>query len=1123
VQSGFIGDKDKGQSHLPCIHHNSAAVSDDAIERASARARGATAGSWTVSQEPVFATVFARSVAVIEGWVAEAPDHLRERNLLHLQEALQQELKRYEAERKDEAHFLEQLQQPSAGGKATSSKSAGRGKQKTGSSVLDSRLVQFYHKELSAIVRRRAYLVEACSAIKLFMDPCAAGPTVEGESSGQATANRASLQGEQNEREQAQEKEKGRSMGRSAGSAVGSASDCGIRDSIDERLRSARNGLIVMVQGALEMLHEHQLASHLACGFERRQETGNKSGKSIVVYPGRFSACREPETRDERSSECIMGPVIVSQKVESAIEACLEYLRGVKRMLDRTTHILLSGEVLGNFDLASTEELAQALDSSENNVECLMRMVLAGQGMRQACEIQFASNPAQSIGWLTHPIATMHKSVEDAVNDCKGVCRAVDLVLDNSVTNAVILAGAWKNLTDLVNERSDMNTGQDVPCGGTNQEAESRSEVARDGGAGRCGEGVSGAMCSNPVGCRKIELLLASACAHMRVQHPSVRRVAVVNLSHQQSFRNPCRNEEDFLVVHACPALSKPTSEGTIPQGNSFAGASTKDQQAAAKQATEGKELERASRSQEKAKESHGQEEMPMTGTRVQNGEKAGQNLTQESLGSRSDFTSESAESEGNSASVCNSAQADDERQGRVSSAKISADLQAFRPEFIFVVFDQASRHRLMGNFACEEGTKDQTFSEQDSWQALCSLCGHIVKEAAVMCEGNLIFLEASNNVKQSRGTKGRDFLERLRSVGSVLEAALGRVCDVPAGPGAKQHGEEASFLPWPMPFKASAVERKELAGRMVNDRADAGFDRTGITFETLQGTPKVANVPRQHGAALISEKVQSSTLDAESAKSHQQDSGGPSSSMENVRGGTQINDVQASEPSSAAKDLHRRSPPAAEQGIKKGLSGVAIQRKYEGNGLVAVEGKQLRAIKPHDAAIEVLRGKPEGLCLEDIVLLCQQLPRELDLGSTLPGTQRIDARSALRHALTAGCSAVGERPYRRPAAFRRVGDRFQLLQEAGRMGGEMTGRTATHKAFQSRDDGKQGHRASNSNASNSVNRGSTQVGAKGSGGANAGGKKQSQCICKCMCKLRGLTCFVCWTSCLSVWACVNM
>ena len=105
----------------------------------------------------------------------------------------------------------------------------------------------------------------------------------------------------------------------------------------------------------------------------------------------------------------------------------------------------------------------------------------------------------------------------------------------------------------------------------------------------------------------------------------------------------------------------------------------------------------------------------------------------------------------------------------------------------------------------------------------------------------------------------------------------------------------------------------------MVNDRADAGFDRTGITFETLQGTPKVANVPRQHGAALISEKVQSSTLDAESAKSHQQDSGGPSSSMENVRGGTQISDVQASEPSSAAKDLHRRSPPAAEQGIKKG------------------------------------------------------------------------------------------------------------------------------------------------------------------------------------------------------------
>ena len=55
--------------------------------------------------------------------------------------------------------------------------------------------------------------------------------------------------------------------------------------------------------------------------------------------------------------------------------------------------------------------------------------------------------------------------------------------------------------------------------------------------------------------------------------------------------------------------------------------------------------------------------------------------------------------------------------------------------------------------------------------------------------------------------------------------------------------------------------------------------------------------------------------------------------------------------------------------------------------------GKQLRAIKPHDAAIEVLRSNAQGLTLDEILVLCQQLPRKLDLGNSRPGTSGMNAR----------------------------------------------------------------------------------------------------------------------------------
>jgi hypothetical protein len=108
--------------------------------------------------------------------------------------------------------------------------------------------------------------------------------------------------------------------------------------------------------------------------------------------------------------------------------------------------------------------------------------------------------------------------------------------------------------------------------------------------------------------------------------------------------------------------------------------------------------------------------------------------------------------------------------------------------------------------------------------------------------------------------------------------------------------------------------------------------------------------------------------------------------------------------------------------------------RAADDGSAAGAAGKQLRAIKPHDAAVEVLRGKPEGLTLDEIVRNCQHLPRKLDVGNSRPGTQGMDARGALRHALTAGCTSSSQVSSRkRVAAFTKSGDRYLLLQEFGR------------------------------------------------------------------------------------------
>lgn len=53
----------------------------------------------------------------------------------------------------------------------------------------------------------------------------------------------------------------------------------------------------------------------------------------------------------------------------------------------------------------------------------------------------------------------------------------------------------------------------------------------------------------------------------------------------------------------------------------------------------------------------------------------------------------------------------------------------------------------------------------------------------------------------------------------------------------------EGSFLPWPVPYHCSAVQRKQLLQRAAQDASARAardeIDRTTIVFETVHGAPK--------------------------------------------------------------------------------------------------------------------------------------------------------------------------------------------------------------------------------------------------------------------------------------------
>ncbi len=450
------------------------------------------------------------------------------------------------------------------------------------------------------------------------------------------------------------------------------------------------------------------------------------------------------------------------------------------------------------------------------------------------------------------------------------------------------------------------------------------------------------------------------------------------------------------------------------------------------------------------------------------------------------------------------------------------AALRAFGPDFIFVVYDKWSRDRVAGVEGVYKKRPTSANLEEEAWHKLSRLCRRVAQAAAELCNGNIIFLEALPAARvrdKGLGFMGQqpllqaqaqahtheggeqqhthEWLSHVRTTSSVVEAMLSSSSFQPAvaehEPADSEDESEGSFLPWPVPYHCSAVQRKQLLQRAAQDASARAardeIDRTTIVFETVHGAPKPCCDAHRPGgtrhdaanrtasdmaldsprAAVVSQYLDTQCRDEASSYSPGGGGGGACASAHRVSvGQDQDASTHRSTHLGGAVECDRAtrgSQVVAADGGMGVRERVAVRpgalrerkrlRDASGDGIECVEGacvegapdtgagtgKLLRALRPYDAAVEVLRGKPLGLTLEEIVACCQQLPRKIDLGNSLPGTQGLDVRGALRHALTAGCSSSSwGYPHRRAAAFTKKGDRYLLLPHVSGGGGVVRG-----------------------------------------------------------------------------------
>ena len=102
---------------------------------------------------------------------------------------------------------------------------------------------------------------------------------------------------------------------------------------------------------------------------------------------------------------------------------------------------------------------------------------------------------------------------------------------------------------------------------------------------------------------------------------------------------------------------------------------------------------------------------------------------------------------------------------------------------------------------------------EHNSWKQLCSLARHVVKDAEELCNRNIIFLEMTRDAKATSSMKARELLAHVRTSGSIVEAALGGGGLVCGSNGEEDEMDTDILLPWPMPYRGTSSECKQLAG----------------------------------------------------------------------------------------------------------------------------------------------------------------------------------------------------------------------------------------------------------------------------------------------------------------------
>ena len=112
------------------------------------------------------------------------------------------------------------------------------------------------------------------------------------------------------------------------------------------KLRHAQSSLFLLVQEALDTIHGLQLGTASypqASPQQQLHRLSDQSPTTLIVHPAvKVSSAVSRSNQQDRSCMAKMGPAFVSGVAESAREACVEYLQGVKRLQDSSTHVWLS-------------------------------------------------------------------------------------------------------------------------------------------------------------------------------------------------------------------------------------------------------------------------------------------------------------------------------------------------------------------------------------------------------------------------------------------------------------------------------------------------------------------------------------------------------------------------------------------------------------------------------------------------------------------------------------------------------------------------------------------------------------------------------------------------------------